>query len=1088
MPDELMATLAAPSGAGPALSDRSSPTPAPVRGTVAGVSLDAVVVVRDGADWLVACLDGIAAQTLPPERLVIVDLASTDSSGAIATAHQGVRRAVPEVRVLRLDAAAPLGGAIDRGIDELPVTGDPRASWVWVLHHDTLARRTTLARLLEAVLRSPSVGLAGPKVVSAADSRQLVQMGISLTRTGRLIASPAPGEADQGQHDGRTDVLAVGTAGLLLRRSTHTDIGGFDPSFQGDGAALDLGWRAQLADHRVIVVPGAVVRDGSFVEAHGESPPASTVRARRDAASGARRAARQVVLARCSPFAMPFLAIWIALSAVVSALALLVAKRPRQAWRELSDISALAHPVRVLGARWRGRTSKKLRRDDLATLFVTPGAAARTTLDHIQDAVTPERSRPRRESAPATETGPVDDDATSPVALPASLPRRVATHPGFLAVVAVLVGTSVAWRDTIRAGGLSPTNTGLAGGELRAVTTGSSGLWHAFRDAWHGAGLGTGVESGPHLAVLSGLTWLAERVPGVMDGRSSAGVVIAWLLFLAPALSAWSTYLAARVVTSSRWTRAVAALVWGSSTVLTAAVSSGRLTFAVAHILLPFVLAGFVLAARRDGTYTATFATALAVAVLGAFAPPLLVLTSVAALLLLILGPGARRWRGLVLLVVPLALLGPWLARFVDDWRLLLSGPGLVSTAPQTSVVSALLAHPDGGVTQASWLFAPVVVLGVLGYAVRGRNRAENVALAAGAVLAVTGLVLELGASRVVLGSAETGVGVSAPAHLWSGVGLDLWLAGILVGVLVGGRTVLSWLKPQGGRLRGAVAVALIALVALPALAQAARWGAQGLGSRLTVGQATLPAVAVEQGSGPLSNRLLLLRPSDTVTDFVLVGQEPGELLRDLDRPAATDDAALVEAVAEMVGGRSASSLDSAGLARLAIGFVQVRGEADTPLVRRLDAAEGLSRLGTSEHGILWKVAPLAAAAGVTPATAPSRVRIVDAKNALLQAVPTVGPHAAVDGPVASSPVARRLVVAEPAGWAQQALVTWNEVPLVAEPGPDQPTYALPQAAGDLRVDLAAAAPWWRLGQGVLLGFVIFMALPFGNRRSRRRS
>ncbi len=1086
MPDELMATLPAPTGAGSstvaAPSAPSAPS-APVRGTVAGVSLDAVLVVRDGADTLVRCLDAIAAQTLPPERLVIVDLGSTDSSCAIASAHQDVRRAVPEVSVLRLEAEVGLGGAIDRAIEAMPPVGDPRAGWVWVLHHDTIARRTTLARLLEAVLRSPSVGVAGPKVVSAADSRQLVEMGVSLTRTGRLIHSPAPGEVDQGQHDGRTDVLAVGTAGLLLRRSTHDDIGGFDPSFLGYGAALDLGWRAQLADHRVIVVPGAVVRDGSFVEA----PTPSVARARRDHASGQRRAARQVVLARCSPFAMPFLALWMALSAVVSALALLLAKRPRAAWRELSDLAALVHPVKVFGARWRGRTSKKLRRSDLATLFVTPGVAARITLDHIQDAVTPERSRPRRESAPATETGPADDDAASPVALPASLPRRIATHPGFLAVVAVAVATSVAWRGTIRAGGLSPTNTGLAGGELRAVTTGSSGLWHAFRDAWHGAGLGTGVESGPHLAVLAGLTWLAERLPGVTDSRSSAGVVIAWLLFLAPPLSAWATYLAARVVTPSRWPRAVVALVWGSSSVMTAAVSSGRVTFAVAHLILPFVLAGFVLAARRDGTYTATFATALAAGVLGAFAPPLLALTSAAALLLLVIGPGARRWRALVLLVVPVALLGPWVARFVDDWRLLLSGPGLVTTAPQTSVVSSLLAQPDSAVIRASWLIAPVVVLGVIGYAVRGRGRAENVALAAGALLAVTGLVLALGASRVVLGSAETGVGVSAPAHLWSGVGLDLWLAGILVGVLVGSRSVLAWLSSPGRRLRVAAAVAVIAVVALSALGQAARWGVEGWGQQLTVGQATLPAVAVEQGSGPLGNRLLLLRPSDTVTDFVLVGQEPGELLRDLDRPATTDDAALVEAVAEMVGGWSADSLDSAGLARLAIGFVQVRGDVDTPLVRRLDAAEGLSRLGTSEHGILWKVSPLAAAPGVTPATAPSRVRIVDAEGALLEAVPTSGPHAALDRPVTASPVARRLVVAEPEGWAQQALVAWNGVPLVAEPGADQPTYALPQTAGDLRVDLAAAAPWWRLGQGALLGFIVFMALPFGNRRSRRR-
>ncbi|MEO5744919.1 MAG: glycosyltransferase family A protein, partial [Terracoccus sp.] len=141
MPDELMATLAAPTGAG----SRTVAAPSdPVRGTVAGVSLDAVLVVRDGAGALVRCLDAIAAQTLPPERLVIIDLGSTDSSSAIASAHQGVRRSVPEVSVLRLGAEVGMGGAIDRAIEAMPLVGDPRAGWVWVLHHDTIARRTTL--------------------------------------------------------------------------------------------------------------------------------------------------------------------------------------------------------------------------------------------------------------------------------------------------------------------------------------------------------------------------------------------------------------------------------------------------------------------------------------------------------------------------------------------------------------------------------------------------------------------------------------------------------------------------------------------------------------------------------------------------------------------------------------------------------------------------------------------------------------------------------------------------------------------------------------------------------------------------------
>ncbi|GAA2744519.1 glycosyltransferase family 2 protein [Terrabacter aerolatus] len=1050
------------------------------------MAVEAIVVVHNGATWLAQCLDGVAAQTLPPARLVIVDVASTDTSNAIAHAHSGVRRAIASVEVVRLDARVPLGRAVERGIATLPEAKDPTASWVWVIHDDSVPRGNALAQLLQAGLRSKSVGVAGPKLVSWDDPRRLVEMGIQITRTGRRLGSPVRGEADQGQYDHRADVLAVSTSGMLVRRSVLDDIGGFDSAFVDHGADLDFGWRAQLAGHRVIVVPAAVVRDAS-ASLEGRRPGVASPR---ELERRGRRAARQVTLARCSPFAAPFLAIWMALSALVASLTLLVAKRPRQAWRELTDVSALLHPFATLGARWRGRRTKRLRRDHLGTLFVAPSVAARTTIDHIQDAITPERARARREAAATTETGPVADESESLDNLPASLPRRVVTHPGFLAVAAVLVASVAAWRDTIRAGALSPTNAGVAGGELRPVATDSAGLWHAFRDAWHGAGLGTGAQSGPHLAVLSALTWLAEQVPGVAESRSSAGVTIAWLLFLTPVLAAWSSYLAARVVTSSRPARALAALTWGTAGVAVSGLGEGRVTVAVVHVLLPFVLAGFCLAARRDGTFTATFATALATAVLGAFAPPLLALAAVAALVLLVLGPGMRRARALVLLVVPGALLGPWIVRFVDDPRLLLSGPGLVATSVDGSPWG-VLGHVLGetaATTWVAWLGAPLVLLGIVGLGVRGRSRAESVGMLAGGLLAVVGLAGALASERVVLGSAETGVGQSAPAHLWAGLGVQLWWAGLLVGVLAGSRVVLESVVRPGRRWGFVVAVVVAAVAVLPVLAGAAVWGVQGIGRTLSVGQATLPAVAIEQGSGSLGNRLLLLRPSDDVVDFVLAGQEPGELLRDLDRPADADDAPLVDAVANIVGGRGADSLDSKALARLGIGFVQVAGAADSPLARRLDASEGLSRLGSSARGILWKVQPLPGADGAEAAAAPSRARLVDADGRLVATVPTVGPHAAVDTVLPAGAAPRLLVLAEPREWSRQARVTFDGAELQPVAGAAQPTYAVPGTSGTLEVDLAAAQPWWRLGQAVLLAFVVFMALPFGNRRSRRRT
>ena len=68
--------------------------------------------------------------------------------------------------------------------------------WIWALHGNSRPSPTTLARLLDAVQKSPSVGIAGPKIVDWDDPRLLVSLGVQATRTGRRIASPEP-EADQ---------------------------------------------------------------------------------------------------------------------------------------------------------------------------------------------------------------------------------------------------------------------------------------------------------------------------------------------------------------------------------------------------------------------------------------------------------------------------------------------------------------------------------------------------------------------------------------------------------------------------------------------------------------------------------------------------------------------------------------------------------------------------------------------------------------------------------------------------------------------------------------------------------------------------
>ncbi|GAA1254963.1 hypothetical protein [Oryzihumus leptocrescens] len=70
----------------------------------------------------------------------------------------------------------------------------------------------------------------------------------------------------------------------------------------------------------------------------------------------------------------------------------------------------------------------------------------------------------------------------------------------------------------------------------------------------------------------------------------------------------------------------------------------------------------------------------------------------------------------------------------------------------------------------------------------------------------------------------------------------------------------------------------------------------------------------------------------------------------------------------------------------------------------------------------------------------------------------------------------------------ESVAVTVDGRRLAAEAGAAQPTYDLPATARHLTVEVEPAHHWWTRGQLGLLALVVFLAVPLGNRRSRRAS
>ncbi len=1096
------------------------------------VTVTGVLVVHDGAAWLKECLDALALQTRAPDALVVVDTGSADDSPQIVAGHGGIREVIGELVVISAPRESTFGEAVGLAVDKLaaaswasppPGPGD----WLWLLHDDSAAAPDALAHLLDAARRSPSVGVAGPKLTTWEDPSRLLEVGQQITRSGSRAGGPARGEPDQGQHDHRTDVLGVNTSGMLIRRDVFDALGGFDPAFGQFRDDLDLSWRAHLAGHRVIVAPKARMREAAALTNGQRSGGRSAGAARRSD----RRRGRQVALTRCAPYAVPFLGLWIALASVGSAAVLLAVKRPRRAWEELGGLGSLMTPWRLVAARRRSRGTRRVRRRDLRGLFATPRAGFRQTLDTIRDAVAmvPDMSSDEPvSSAQSLESGPVSDDNESLEEPTRSVTSRILRHPGFLAVTVGALLAVASWRSLLR-GLISASGNGFAGGELLPVSTDASRLFHAWLDGWHGAGLGNALEPAPYLPVLAAGAWVIEHLPVISTLSSPVGSSIAWLLAAAIPLSAWTAYLGARVVTRARWPRAWAALGWASLGTLTTAQADGRLGAVAAHILLPFVVAGFVCAARRSTSIPLTFGAALALGVTGAFNPALAVLGALVALMILVGGHGATRLRAAVLLVVPAGLLGPWILQLVEDPRLLLAGPGLTLWRDAAAAPWQLaLLHPGGPGSYPVFLSAPIVLAGVVAMMRRG---AASRAMTVLALVSVTGLALALASPHVIVGRVPEGVaGAGGPITVWAGTGLDLAALALIAAAVLGLDGLSGRLSRSGFGWRQILVAPVVVAAVLGVVASVAMTGWLGVGRTLTSTVSNVPAVAADQAEGPLGSRLLEMTSDAGTIGYRLVGSEPGSVVRDPAGVVSPPDSLLAAAVKIAVSDSVAASANAASdaLADQGVGFVAFRGAATEPLVRRLDATAGMTRLSDNQGLILWRVLPRA------DAVSSSRLRLEDAKGGPLESIAVTGDHGQTDvrvgaatpaaltpagsapasptaavasspagsppaatGPAASPPAAspptatplgRRLVVAEPAGWAARARVTFAGRELAVVGGGGQPTYLLPSSAGQLTITLAPTWQWWRWGQLGLLLVVLFLAVPFGSVRSRRSS
>lgn len=890
--------------------------------------VSAIVISHDSPEFLSQTL--AALQQQPIDELIQVE---TGSAGSESTTESSKTFSLVNASLANSLALAA------SNISE-------QSEWLWILHDDSAPLPGALKAMLAIAETSPSVAVIGAKQVDYKDSSMIVQQGLTLTRRGGLF-SLVSHELDQSQHDAASDVLAVGTAGMLVKRDVWLALGGLSANVAPFAADIDFSMRVRSAGHRVVVAPQAKVahamlsfegkRDRSWL---GGNPKTAL-----------RKAELQLRLS-WSPLLLA-LGFWLALPLIT--LGRLVwriwAKRPD---RLLGEVAAAAWAWFTIFARLRSRRSLTASgRRALAALYATK----QQVRDERRRNLEQDEIEARLEAHAALAERDQSDGSPNTEQL---LLGAVSTAKSFVAsrglwFVAALFALSFAF---------FPTGQAITGGATIPLSQNWLELFRRAGASWHPIGHGFIAPSDPFVWVLTLFGSFTFWAPSLS---------IAILYFAAKPIAFYGAFKAASVFTTKTWVRNLAAIAFAASPVLIETQTALRLPSLIAILALPYLvfavsrvaLLGKEISVRsRQQTFTWVGLAALLLAIETAAAPNTILLALAALLIVLILRPrrfGYLIWIGLPMVTI-FAPIFVYLVVLSGHPVALFADPGLALETPD----AAAWRFFSGALGNSVWAPISVALAGTgllaLLFAIVGllSPKSKPVAALLGfgfAAVAMGWVVAHVNFAAVGIGPATSDFVNGSPQALLGIASLAVLLA------------VATWFdsitKRNAARLLAAV---VAAFVVLPAAAVAAVSMPQ---AKWSTGQ-VMPALIDAQAAAGSKAQVLVISPDQTNHGYSAAWiPVAGVQLEDTSvayrfalaniETADADYAEVAQLVADLVASNS-TNVD-ASLAKYSVGYVLVpKGSTQTEanenarLAVALNSITAIEAAGETEFGKIWRV------------------------------------------------------------------------------------------------------------------------------------
>jgi len=1025
--------------------------------------VSAILVSHNGARWLPEVVAALSSQERPPDFLLAVDNGSSDGSMELLRNSR--------IEVLEGAHDSGFGSAVALAASTLPPPnlilsddGEPvdhEVEWLWLLHDDCAPAPDALAQLLAAVAERPNVGVAGPKILGWHDRNHLLEIGVTIAHNGSRWTGLERNERDQGQHDGDgvVPVLAVSTAGALIRRELFEEIGGFDenlPLFRDD---VDFGMRAHMAGYTVICATGAKLF-------HAEA--AATERRTIDVAGGTfhrphlldRRHAAFVLLANLPLWTLPWITLRIFSSAIIRAVGYLLVKLPGYALDEVGAVALLFTRLDRLRAARRARRKKRL----LPARVIRPLLAPWSEQIKLGALRVRDLLLRRVERVPEPVVGNIfaesDDAYEGELLAPTNSGfwRQLVTRPLVIAIAPLLLLSIIAARSRFGA---------LAGGALTKVGDSAFAYLQFYSQSWHAIGVGSGRVSHPFTPLLALLS--------LVTGANPSTFVTLFFLF-APITALLTMYLFLRKSGANRWNAIASGSMYASSALLVTSVTSGFLTTILLIAYLPLfalVVRPLFLQNQQELSWRRTCVATLALIITAALSFQVFL----AFLIILIAHLGYLRWcevdpqairrrsvQYLVIVAGTFFALAPWSISNIGSPQMFIIDPGI--PAPLASPIHTLLGNLQPFDHAPIYVMSATALIGVVALFSR-RAFCES--------LVILGTLL---LSALTSAFAAQSAGNSLAEQIWPGgfLALSTFFAARTLSILSEGQVARLRNSAFG---RAHLATAAVAILTGYCITANLFWMVSSSATAPVKASSTsvLPAFISTSTINPDRPKTLILRSDRgaqtsgrATQSFSYIVLRERELV--LGEVAAAPDEVplLTKTVGEITAG--AGDAPATTLAKFGIRYLYLEnGRTNNSLARKIDGIGGLTRLSATADGILWEVA------GLT-----SRIRFLpDESDAEPVEVPAEEVGAEFD--VASGGTVEIAEVFD-SSWR---ILHGGKIltPSRSESGLLQ--FTIPEAG---RVVLFHDGTIQRAGislQLAIIGLLIFFALPRGRRQSELR-